>query len=157
MLFRTGLLSFSFLLACLCTAFTFESGKKEKGITAKETIEFLNKKIDPTIRFELKKGGVMVSFFRDDVVFRQDLYFPEDQDVKTVKYIEEEGVFSIKCFKGSKCVDRNLIEQGIRREYGRFSIPYKGDAKSVESIRQAFVHLIRNAQENKYSRTEPFE
>ncbi|MGD1846857.1 MAG: hypothetical protein ACFB10_15825 [Salibacteraceae bacterium] len=143
------------LIGLFCSA--FQPLGKEKGITAKQTVEYLNSKIDPSVRMALKKGGVMVSFMKGEFVFRQDLFYPEDFDVSTVKYVAEEEAFSMKCFKGSKCVDRNLIEQDIRRGYSRLAIPFDGDEKAREGVRQALIHLLRNAQENDYSRTEPFE
>lgn len=151
------IVSFAFLTFILCSAFVPKPGSKEKGITVKETLEFLNKKIDKSIRFEQKKGGILISFYKNSSVFRQDLVFPEDLDVASVKYLPEEKIFSIKCMDGSKCVDRQLFERDIRRNFGRFSVAFEGDAKSIESVRQAFVHLLRSAQEDDYSRTEPFE
>ena len=135
-----------------------KQGQAQEKLTTKQAVEYINLKLDPVIVVQHKRGELVIEFYKNGEVYREDRIFVEDIDLKTLHYAADEKALIMKCGKehDDECVDRKLIKNKIRRYYSRLNIPMEKDAATIEGIRTAFEHIIRMNQERGYSRTKPF-
>jgi hypothetical protein len=124
----------------------------------KETIAFINEKLNGKCVIEVVHGEIIAKYYNDDnKMIRKDNVKAEHLDLKRIYLDKEPKLVCLECLKReSPCVVRNLYVDRSRSSYSRTSFP-SGDEASAQSLIVAFKHLIKMVVENKYNETVTFE
>jgi hypothetical protein len=151
------------------------SQKKKKGdalpgLSPEKTIEYINiilaKETGGNIKCEYKDKQVWIIFFKNSVRYREDVFYPETIDFEKIHYSAEEKALIIRCYlelEGNLkkfrdgCIDRNFMDKGIRRAYGRVNIEMSDNADSVKKLKKAFEHLCKQVQDPEYQGVESLD
>jgi hypothetical protein len=147
-------------LFCIIFCWWGMSGKAyTQAITTEETINYLNTKFDGNCSFKLKKGEVIVTFFKNGEEYRIDRLALHELDPESVVYLAEEGAIVVYCRERSNdCLQREIKRLKKVDYYGRFNLVVKGmDAKSRNGVLAALVHLIKLEIFSDHERITPFE
>ncbi|GAB4287682.1 MAG: hypothetical protein Kow0068_13470 [Marinilabiliales bacterium] len=122
-----------------------------------QTIDYINKKLNGETKVDTKKNLLIVEFYKDGNLIRQDEIGFEDIAPENITYNYDEKAIIIKCMNNEKCVFRKLYKEKIKRYYSRINIPFESDEKSINGLKKALKHLVRLAQDDSYKSDEPFE
>lgn len=116
----------------------------------KETIDYLNSKLNPSCVIEVNGATIIACYYSNTgAKIRQDKVSSGALDTSIV-YDKNEKILSIPCLGvEGDCVMRNLYLQKIKRPYARLSFAIDDENKANE-IKKAFKHLIRILSEPKY-------
>lgn len=128
-----------------------------QNITMEETLEYLNRKLQPVCGVTVDRGILVARYYDQGVLVREDQLFCKSIDLSTMGYDSKNRLFIINCSNNAKCVDRQLIIRKIQRDYHRISFPVTLDAKGTEGMKRAFTHMVRLVLDTKYQNDEPFE
>lgn len=151
----------SLKIKCSILYFVFTSGLapvlNAQNITMEETLEYLNRKLQPECGVTVDRGILVARFYDKGVLVREDQLFCKSIDLGSMRYDHENRLFIINCSGNAKCVDRQLIIRKIQRDYQRISFPVTLDAKGTEGMKRAFSHMVKLVLDTKYQNDEPFE
>lgn len=123
------------------------------------TLDYINSKLGKGFEVKLKGNYLTANYYENGKdLFREDLMHIKDIDVNGIYYNKSEQMMIINCIgQKSKCVDRQLHVQKIRRRYGRISFYVKLDDSTAEDLTRALKHLIQLTTNSKYTAHESFE
>ena len=127
--------------------------------TLERTVEYISKKLKGKCKIEFSKGEIVASYFdADGKAIREDRVGTADLDTSRMGYETKESVFYIPCFSYAEdCVFRKMYSTGNYRPYQRISFVVDNDEKEIESLKKAFLHLIRLTTIKKYKGSMTFE
>lgn len=159
-----------FLLLILILVFgQTHAQEKPAGISKEQAIDFLNKKLGKNHKIELiKEKQIVITFYKKGSAYKTDKAYLETLDTNDIKYSEEEKMLIIRCkdeehldgrlkkFRDG-CVEREIPEKDMVGQYARINLEVGSEMAKIESIKKAFIHLIKLEQEEGYSSNIPFE
>ena len=151
-LFITGKLGWTLTLFLAISTLSY--GQKPDR---KETISYINQKLAPLCRIEVK-GGTIIATYNDKsgTKIREDKVAAFDLDT-VAHYDLTEKILSVNCLKDRPdAVTRTLYVQKIKRQYSRITFVIEDEA-TVESITKALLHLIKIDSQFSYSDEISFE
>jgi hypothetical protein len=130
-----------------------------QAITQKQTLTYLNQKLEGKCEFTIKKGYLLVTFLKGEDPFRIDRLSLRELDPDRVVYDKEEESVYVYCGNDlNDCVKREIKHLKKIDYYGRFNLIVKGmDTKSIMGIKEALIHLIKLDLYSDHERTQPFE
>lgn len=146
----------SFIIPVLFQLF-LSSSLVAQNISMEQTLEYLNRKLQPVCGVTVDRGILVARFYDQGVLVREDQLFCKSIDLSNMRYDSENRLFIINCSNNAKCVDRQLIIRKIQRDYQRISFPVTLDAKGTEGMKRAFTHMVKLVMDTKYQNDEPFE
>jgi len=134
----------------LCLVLTFFQISYSQIPNKKQTLDYLNQKMQGSCILEISKGNIIANYYSSDGnLIREDRVFSGALDT-VIKYDASEQLLSVPCLKiEGDCVTRKLFVQKIKRTYARISFVVK-DETQAEEIKKALQHLIRIESEPKY-------
>jgi len=130
--------------------------KQKAGISADETIQYLNKKFVGAIEIKNDRGDMIVDYFNKGKKIRRDVVAFEQLDPKSIAYLQDEKSFIIRCI-ADDCINRHIEFPKTHNYYARINFPYNGDSLSMKGIPKAFLHLLMLFQDPQYKSNTPFE
>ena len=147
---------YKYILLCFIVL-QFITTVNAQKITMEQTLEYINKNVGDKCTVEIKKQ-LIVKFYKNGEIYRQDKVYIEDLDSYAVVYLHDEKAVILKCKEGiEECIERRLYVNKIKRAYSRLSIIVNSDEKAGKGLEKAFIHLIKLVQEPRYKSSEPFE
>lgn len=130
-----------------------------KTISIDETLTYINSKLQPKVKAEVKAGHLFLTFTNDrGEVYRKDKVALDHLDHTEIEFVEEEKMINLKCLNGAECDIRDLnTNTKVTRHYNRVNIVFDGDEKTTEGLLKAFRHLVKLVNVKSYTEHEPFE
>lgn len=147
---------YKYILLCFIVL-QFITTAVAQEITMGQTLEYINKNVGNNCSVEIKKQ-LIVKFYKNGEIYRQDKVYIEDLDSDAVVYLHDEKAVTLRCKEGIEgCIERKLYINKIKRAYSRLSIIVNSDEKAGKGLEKAFIHLIKLVQEPGYKSSEDFE
>ena len=128
-----------------------------QGITMEETLAYVNDKVGPAVEVDVARGSIVAKYFKDGEMYREDKVLCKRLDHSEIDYDISNRIFYVNCQGNALCVDRQLYQRKIRREYVRISFPVDLSGAEIEGMKKALKHMIRLVTEKRYENDEPFE
>lgn len=120
------------------------------------TLSYINNKLKGKYDIDVKNGLLLLTSYKDNVKMMDETSQITDLKPEVI-YSEEEKSLLLKCADGDKCVKREQYLVKEKNYISRIKVVTPEDAKSVKGLQNAFLHLIKLAQNPKYKNAEPFE
>jgi hypothetical protein len=146
------ILAFVFLISANISAL------KAQSISLDETIKFINSKLSPSCKVDVKNGELLAEFYdKNGNLIRKDRADIDHLVPEKTMYSAEQKMIIVFC-EEDDCVERKLLgNTRVTRLYDRYPFVWEGEQKIAESIVKAFNHLIRTINEKGYKNNSPFE
>lgn len=127
-----------------------------QNISMEETLAYINAKLDGKYSFDVKRGLLLVSSYKDGMKMMDEKILITDLNPE-VEFFENEKALIIKCAGGEKCVEREEYFVKKKNYFTRINIATPEGEKSVKGLQNAFLHIIKLVQFPKYMNDAPFE
>lgn len=128
-----------------------------QNINMDGSIDYLNKKLDGICKIDTKKNELIISFYKDDIIYREDRVDFQEIDTAKIYYDNTTKSLTLKCYGNEKSVCKRLIQDKTKGYYSRINITYDADSISTNGVKQAFIHLVKLTQDDNYKNDKPFE
>ena len=134
-------------------------GFSQNKISIDQTLDYINSKLQPKVKAEVKGGYLLLTFTNDKgEVYRKDKVALDALDHTAIEYVEEEKMITLRCLNGAECDERQLnTTTKVTRNYNRVTIVYEGEDRSKEGLLNAFGHLVKLVNVKSYKDHQPFE
>ena len=129
---------------------------QKDNISSEETLNYINGKFQGNYVLKNKRGVLVIEVYKDGKINRTDEVAIEDLNPENVYYAPDEKAIVVRCI-ANDCISRKTVVPKTKGQFSRINFAGEFDKKTQNGLLNAFEHLIRTFQDNKYKSLKPFE
>lgn len=128
-------------------------------VTQEKTIKYINTKLKDICVFELINGKLIIQFYQNNEIYRQDKINIYGIDYNKIYYSNDEKAIILRCFEDDdECVTRHIYKNNIKKHFSRSNILVESiDSTNINRLTKAINFLVKSSQEPDYKLYEFFE
>ena len=119
--------------------------------TFENTLAYINKKVGPNAKVEIRKGNIYAKYYKSGKQVREDQVYLPELEIERAGYDSDFTLFYIPCIRSVENCVRRSFANGDLIEYPRITFIVENNEKTLKGLRSAFLHIQKMLVQKGYA------